>query len=86
MVNFNDFFYWDANIALVYVILSIGVWVIASTAPELKDKIKSPKLLGLVASLISGFSLGLYAIVPAFVFIMVSYSLEYWLYKFNKKE
>lgn len=83
MVDFTDFFMWDAGVALLYTVLGVCLWLICSSE-DLRYKIKHPKFVGFGVSLLSCFSLGLYAVVPGFTFLLVSYSMEYWYFKLNR--
>ena len=87
MVDWTNWVNWNAGTALLYTLIALTLWVVVEVSksdPALK-KIKHPKLLGIAVSLISCFELGLYAIVPMFNFLLISYVLEYWLYKYNSK-
>ena len=83
MVVYNDLFFWNPQMAIVYIVVSVAFYVIVNTE-ELKNKVRHPKLLGLALSLLSCFDLGLYAIVPAFAYLTVTYTLDFWVYKINK--
>lgn len=85
MVDWSNWINWDAGTALMYTIIGVGIYVVCKTA-DLKNKVKSPLLLGLAATLTSCFTLGLYAIVPAFAYLTVTYSLDFWVYKINKSQ
>lgn len=82
-MDWTNLFNWNATTALVYSFIGVAVWISCSGS-DLRDKIKHPKLVGLAASLWSCFELGLYAIVPAFVFLIFSYALEFWFFKLVK--
>lgn len=87
MVDWSDWIHWNTETALLYTIISVSVWVILQIAKkdEALRKVKHPKLVGISISLLSCFDLGLYAIVPMFNFLLISYVLEYWVYKYNSK-
>lgn len=87
MVDLTNWIKWDTNIALLYIIISVGSWVIITVGKNDKalQKIKHPKLLAYAASLISCFDLGLLAVVPLFVTILCIYVLEYWSNKVKLK-
>ena len=84
MVDWSNWLSWDAGTALLYTIVSLGVYVICKTE-DLRHSVKHPFLVGLSVSLLSCFSLGLYAIVPGFTYVMLTYTLDFWVYKLNKK-
>jgi len=82
MLEFVNFFNWNTEIIFFYIFLSVAIWAVCLSS-ELRDKVKHPKLLGSAASLISGFELGLFAVLPLVMFLLISWALEYYVTKYG---
>lgn len=81
----SDWFVWNFGSILLYSMIGGMTWLACQTK-ELKAKVKSPILVGLAASLIGAFELGLASIVSGAIFMLFLHVFRYWFVKLKGKE
>jgi len=88
MMNYNlasNWFTWDMSSVIFWTIVSTLLWLMCQ-APELRERVKQPILVGIAASLISCVDLGLFAVVPMGFFLLFSYVLGFWFTKIKMRK
>lgn len=84
MIDYYSWFNYDLSVIMEFTLLSILVWVICYT-DDIKAKVKNPFMVGIIVSLISCFQLGLFAVVPLGLFLLLSFVISFWFNKYVKK-